>query len=56
MAAPEVYIGGADKLFDGSGKLINDDMRKRLQNFMQAFNDWIAANVKSQVALVASAA
>lgn len=56
MAAPEIYIGGADKLFDGSGKFINDDMRKRLQNFMQAFNDWIAANVKSQVALVASAA
>jgi len=56
MAAPEIYIGGADKLFDGSGKLINDDMRKRLQNFMQTFNDWIAANVKSQVALVASAA
>ena len=56
MAAPEIYIGGADKLFDGSGKLINDDMGKRLQHFMLAFNDWIAANIKSQVALVASAA
>lgn len=56
MAAPEIYIGGADKLFDGSGKLINEDMRKRLQHFMQGFNDWIVANLKSQVALVASAA
>ncbi len=56
MAAPEIYIGSADKLFDESGKLINADIRKLLQNFMQAFNDWIAANVKSQVALVASAA
>jgi chromate reductase len=56
MAAPEIYIGGADKLFDEGGKLINDDMRKRLQQFMQAFNDWIATNFKSQVALVKTAA
>lgn len=55
MAAPEIYIGGADKLFDGSGKLINDDMRKRLQHFMLAFDDWIAANFKSRVALVEAA-
>ena len=56
MPTPEIYIGGADKLFDGSGKLINDDMRKRLQQFMQAFNDWIAANVKSRIELVDTAA
>jgi chromate reductase len=56
MAAPEIYVGHADKLFDESGKLINDDMRKRLQHFMQAFNDWIATNVKSQIALVKTAA
>jgi chromate reductase len=56
MPAPEIYMGGADKLFDESGKLINDDMRKRLQQFMQAFNDWIATNVKSHVALVKTAA
>jgi chromate reductase len=56
MAAPEIYVGGADKLFNESGKLVNDDMRKRLQQFMQAFNDWIAANVKSQAALLETAA
>lgn len=56
MAAPELYIGGADKLFDATGKLNNDDTGKRLQQFMQAFNDWIAANVRSQVALVDTAA
>ena len=47
MAQPEAYIGGADKLFDDSGKLINDGTRKFLQQFMQAFSDWITANVKS---------
>jgi chromate reductase len=56
MATPEIYIGGADKLFDGSGKLVNDDMRKRLQQFMQAFDAWIAVNAKSRVALVETAA
>ena len=47
MAQPEAYIGGADKLFDGSGKLINDGTRKFLQHFMQAFSEWITANIKS---------
>jgi len=56
MAAPEIYIGGADKLFDESGKLVNDDMRKRLQHFMLTFNDWILANLKPQAALVEAAA
>jgi chromate reductase len=47
MAQPEACIGGADKRFDDSGKLINDGTRKFLQQFMQAFNHWITANVKS---------
>jgi chromate reductase, NAD(P)H dehydrogenase (quinone) len=28
MQQPEAYIGGADKLFDASGKLANDHTRK----------------------------
>jgi chromate reductase len=48
MAQPEAYIGGADKLFDASGTLVNDGTRKFLQQFMQAFSDWIAANSKSR--------
>ena len=56
MATPETYIGGADKLFDGSGKLINSDTRKHLQQFMQAFSNWINANVKSRFSLAESAA
>ncbi len=46
MAQPEAYIGGADKLFDASGKLINDGTRKFLESFMHAFEAWIAANVQ----------
>jgi len=47
MAQPEAYIGGADKLFDSNGKLVNDGTRKFLQSFMQAYAAWVAANVKS---------
>lgn len=44
MQQPEAYIGHADKLFDGSGKLVNEATRKFLQDFMQAFAAWIEAN------------
>src|SRR4051794_36661879 len=47
MAQPEAYIGGADKLFDAEGKLVNDGTRKFLQGFIQAYSAWIAANRKS---------
>ena len=47
MAQPEAYIGGADKLFDANGKLVNDGTRKFLNVFMQAFEAWITANIKS---------
>ena len=47
MAQPEAYLGGADKLFDAGGKLINDGTRKFLQGFMQAYEAWITANIKS---------
>ncbi len=47
MAQPEAYLGGADKLFDGSGELANDGTRKFLQSFMQAFAAWVTANARS---------
>jgi chromate reductase len=47
MQQPEAYLGHADKLFDDKGKLANDDTRKFLQGFMQAFAGWIAANIKA---------
>ncbi len=46
MQQPEAYIGGADKLFDASGKLANDGTRKFLQNFIDAFANWIAIHAK----------
>ena len=46
MAQPEVYLGGADKLFDAGGKLINDGTRKFLTDVMQSYADWIRANIK----------
>ncbi len=47
MAQPEVYLVGADKLFDAHGKLANDGTRKSLTSFLQAFDAWITANRKS---------
>jgi chromate reductase len=47
MAQTEAYIGGADKLFDASGKLINDGTPKLPQGFMDFYDAWITANIKS---------
>jgi chromate reductase len=41
MQQPEAYIGGAAKLFDDKGQMINEDTRKFLQGFMEAFARWI---------------
>jgi chromate reductase len=46
MPQPEAYIGGADKLFDADGKLVNESTRKFLQSFMQAFAGWITTCIK----------
>ena len=47
MPQPEAYIGHADKLFDDSGKLSNQDTGKFLKSFLAAFEKWIAANAHS---------
>jgi len=47
MQQPEAYLGHADKLFDEQGKLVNDGTRKFLQEFMQAFANWVET-VRSQ--------
>ena len=46
MQQPEAYIGGAGKLFDSSGKLANDATRNFLQNFIEAFANWVAVHSK----------
>lgn len=47
MQQPEAYLGGADKLFDAGGNLVNDGTRKFLQGFMQSFAAWITTCSKS---------
>lgn len=46
MQQPEAYIGGAEKLFDANGELVNDATRKFLQTFLQAFDKWIAVHAR----------
>ena len=41
MQQPEAYIGGASKLFDERGNLVNDSTRDFLKNFMEAFRKWV---------------
>lgn len=41
MPQPEAYIGGAAKLFDSGGQLANDDTKKFLRAFMEAFAKWL---------------
>jgi chromate reductase len=41
MQQPEAYIGGADKLFDENGKLVNSSTREFLSKYVQAFAAWV---------------
>jgi chromate reductase, NAD(P)H dehydrogenase (quinone) len=45
MQQPEAYIGGAAKLFDASGALLDDSVRGFLQKFLAAFAQWIEKNI-----------
>ena len=47
MAQPEAYLVHADKLFDASGKLLNDGTGDFQGDFMHGFDAWITANTKS---------
>jgi chromate reductase, NAD(P)H dehydrogenase (quinone) len=46
MQQPEAYIGGADKLLDAEGRLINESTREFLGKFVKAFAVWIEATRK----------
>lgn len=41
MPQPEAYIGGAAKLFDESGTLINESTKGFLKKFMEAYANWV---------------
>lgn len=42
LQQPEAYLSHVDKLFDEQGKLLSDGTGKFLQQFMQAFANWVA--------------
>lgn len=46
MPQPEAYIGGAAKLFDENGNLINESTKEFLKKFMEAFAKWVDTNAK----------
>jgi chromate reductase, NAD(P)H dehydrogenase (quinone) len=41
LQQPECYLSHVDKLFDEHGKLVSDGTGKFLQQFMQAFANWV---------------
>jgi chromate reductase, NAD(P)H dehydrogenase (quinone) len=41
MQQPEAYVSHVDKVFDEHGKLASDGTGKFLQEFMQAFANWV---------------
>jgi chromate reductase len=45
MQQPEAYIGGAAKLFDASGALIDDSVREFMKKFLDAFARWVERNI-----------
>jgi chromate reductase len=47
LQQPEFYIGNAGNLFDANGEITNDNTKKFLQQFMDAFVNWIATVTKS---------
>src|SRR5664279_4581350 len=47
MPQPEAYLGGAAKLFDDKGDLVNESNREFFQKFMAAFAEWVGRNTAS---------
>jgi len=41
MQQPEAYIGNSLQLFDENNSLKNDDTRKFLQSWVNAFTEWV---------------
>ncbi|HKQ28424.1 MAG TPA: NADPH-dependent FMN reductase [Burkholderiales bacterium] len=38
-----LYVGGASKVFDASGRLVDDAIRARLRKYMEGFVEFVAA-------------
>ncbi|MEE8635473.1 MAG: NADPH-dependent FMN reductase [Acidiferrobacterales bacterium] len=37
----QLYVGGASKIFDESGKIVDEDIRERLQKYISSFAEFI---------------
>ena len=46
LQQPEAYIGQAGSLFNEKGEISKEDSKQYLAQFMQAFADWVALNLK----------
>ena len=42
LQQPEMYIGGAEKLFDEHGRLANESTKGFLDKFLAAYAAWVA--------------
>jgi len=49
MSRPELLVFGASKRFSESGELTDEDTKKFLREFLQAFDQWIAKNAPKQL-------
>ena len=49
MPQPEVYIGGAETVFDAAGNVADEDTRSFLASFMNAFAAWVENNAGKKV-------
>ncbi len=53
MQQPELYIGNAPKIFDDSGKLIDESVKGLLTKFIQSYEQWINTVSPEQMSIFA---
>jgi hypothetical protein len=41
-SGPRIYVAGAGKIFDASGRIVDDALRSELATFLQGFASFIA--------------
>lgn len=46
LQQPEAYIGHAENLFDAQNNITNEDTKKFLRNFMEAYANWVKLNTQ----------
>ncbi|MBI2785453.1 MAG: NAD(P)H-dependent oxidoreductase [Legionella longbeachae] len=47
LQQPEAYIGMAGNLFNAQGEITNEDTRKFLKKFMEAYSDWVELHTQA---------